>query len=309
MRCGQCDEVFDANAHLQTLDETLLAQPTAPTQAPIDPVEESVAYAPAELPPQVEHTPSYDWGPVFEPDTAHNAAPEPSQAILQIDQGLRTPTPIEDPILHDAVPDAEHAIESLAPLADPFLGQNPHEESVEQTLDHAKLSFMEGGLVAPKARRWLGSKVLVPVCVVLALLLVLQYLIAERDMVAATSPALRPLLSVVCEPLHCKVSAPRQIESIAIESSTFTSMRPGVYVLSLALKNSASMDLATPALELTLTDMQDLPLFRRVLLPTQLGAVEQMAAGAELSISTPIGVSTNPALEKIAGYKLLAFYP
>lgn len=313
VRCGQCDEVFDANAHLRMLDESTLSPPAAPAQVPMASVDEPLAPAPAEQPTQAAPAPSYDWGPMLDPVSEAHVDPEVATEGVLHAQDEPTPAPVvaplEEPILHTADLNAAPASEDLAAPLDPFLAHSPHDAPLEQPLDHAALSFMAASQPAAPARRWLGNKVLVTVCVLLAMLVALQYLITDRDMVAASVPTLRPLLNSLCEPLNCRVEPPRQIDAIAIESSTFTSMKPGVYVLSLALKNSAAIELATPALELTLTDMQDQPLFRRVLLPAELGAVAQMAAGAELSVSTPIGVTTNAALEKIAGYKLLAFYP
>jgi hypothetical protein len=168
---------------------------------------------------------------------------------------------------------------------------------------------MAGSKSPPTAGRWMGKKVLVSLTVLLALGLVLQFLLHERDHIAATAPALRPVLVAACETVSCVVSAPQQIESIAIESSAFTSLKPGVYVLNLTLKNAATTDLAVPALELTLTDMQDHPMLRRVILPTEFYGKPQMAAGAELSAHLPLSVLAGVTAEKIAGYKLLAFYP
>jgi hypothetical protein len=143
--------------------------------------------------------------------------------------------------------------------------------------------------------------------VLLTLVLALQYMVMQKDRMAAAMPALRPALLTVCGWLACSISAPQQIESIAIESSAFTSLKPGVYVLSASLKNGATMELATPAFELTLTDLQDQAVLRRVLLPAEWGGKPQMAAGSELSANVPINV--NAEVAKIAGYKLLAFYP
>jgi hypothetical protein len=148
------------------------------------------------------------------------------------------------------------------------------------------------------------------VCFALALVLGVQFLILERDRVAATYPVTRPMLLTACEVLHCTVSAPKQIESIAIDSSAFTSIKPGIYLLHVTLKNGAAVALASPALELTLTDMQDRPLLRRVILAGEFVSKAQVIeAGAELSSSIPITVRAGTAIENIAGYKLLAFYP
>jgi hypothetical protein len=144
---------------------------------------------------------------------------------------------------------------------------------------------------------------------VLALLLMSQFLFLEKDRIAANAPALRPMLANGCELLGCTLSAPRQIESIAIDSSAFTHVKSGVYNLSLSLRNVAAIDLAIPAMELTLTDMQDQPLVRRVLLPSDYSAKPLIGSRAELVANIPIAVQASVASEKISGYKLLAFYP
>jgi predicted secreted protein len=116
-------------------------------------------------------------------------------------------------------------------------------------------------------------------------------------------------LAYGCELLGCAISAPRQIESIAIDSSAFTHVKTGVYNLSLSLRNSAAIDLAAPALELTLTDMQDQALVRRVLMPGEYSVKTLLGSRAELVANIPIVLRAGVAYEKISGYKLLAFYP
>jgi hypothetical protein len=154
-----------------------------------------------------------------------------------------------------------------------------------------------------------GRKTLLSSCLLLLLTLVLQLLVSERDRLAANAPALRPLLTSACEVWGCTISPLRQIEAIAIDSSTFSTVRPGVYLLKVTLKNGAAIDLATPALELTLTDTQDQPMLRRVVLPAELNGKRPFAAGAELATSLPVSVSAGAIPQKISGYKLLAFYP
>jgi hypothetical protein len=170
-------------------------------------------------------------------------------------------------------------------------------------------SFMPRSPQRTWIHRYLGRKVMLALFIVLALLLTSQWLFIERDRLAANIPALRPMLDSSCAVLGCTLSPPRQIESIAIDSSAFTQVKSGVYSLNLSLRNGATIDLAAPALELTLTDMRDQALVRRVLLPGEYSAKILIAAGSELVVSVPIAVRASAASEKISGYKLLAFYP
>jgi hypothetical protein len=113
----------------------------------------------------------------------------------------------------------------------------------------------------------------------------------------------------MCEQLRCTLGPPRQIEALAIDSSGFNKLRSDAYRLSFTLKNSAAVPVAAPAMELTLTDAQDQPLLRRVLTPAELGAADNVIpAGADWSGAVGIVVSSS-GTPRIAGYRLLAFYP
>ncbi|NML47965.1 DUF3426 domain-containing protein [Ramlibacter sp. G-1-2-2] len=143
----------------------------------------------------------------------------------------------------------------------------------------------------------------------LAALLALQYAWQERDRLALLQPQLRPALGLMCERLHCTLGPPRQIESVVIDSSGFNRLRNDTYKLSFALRNTARTDVAMPSLELTLTDAQDQPLLRRVLAPADLGARDAaIAAGSDWSGAVGIVVNTSGG-SRVAGYRLLAFYP
>jgi hypothetical protein len=149
---------------------------------------------------------------------------------------------------------------------------------------------------------------------VLSLLLVLglglQLLVQERDLVAARHPELRPLVDEVCLLVGCEVRPLRQIESVVIDSSAFSKVKGDLYRLSLTLKNNAPVDLAMPAVELALTDTLDHALIRRVLQPEDLGVQEGVIrAGSETQTTLLLTVKTNGNGERVAGYRLLAFYP
>ena len=127
--------------------------------------------------------------------------------------------------------------------------------------------------------------------VLLGLLLAAQVGVHDRDRLAAAQPALRPWLARLCEPLRCRIAPPRQIDAIVIDSSSFNKLRGDAYRLNFTLKNQAAIQVAMPALELTLTDGQDQPVVRRVLLPADLGTHPGViAATAEWSGSLALAV-------------------
>jgi Protein of unknown function (DUF3426) len=77
------------------------------------------------------------------------------------------------------------------------------------------------------------------------------------------------------------------------------------------LKNTGTLPVAVPHIELSLNDTQDQALLRRVLNPADLGALQlTLVPRAELGTSASIQIdATQLAGARIAGYRVLAFYP
>ncbi len=134
-----------------------------------------------------------------------------------------------------------------------------------------------------------------------------QVAVHERNRLAAMEPRLRPVLSALCQPLGCELAPQRQISDVVIDSSSFNKARGDSYVLAVTMKSRATIPLEMPAVELTLTDAQDQPVLRRVLLPAEMSAPHELPAGGEWSASVSVLVTTGGS--RVAGYRLLAFYP
>jgi hypothetical protein len=114
--------------------------------------------------------------------------------------------------------------------------------------------------------------------------LVVQWGVQQRDTLAALEPRLVPALQAICGPLQCQIRAPRHIESLVIDSSTFNRLGPDAYRLSFTLKNTGVVALEMPSLEVTLTDTQDQAVVRRILTPAQFGAKSAtLAAQSDLA--------------------------
>ena len=143
----------------------------------------------------------------------------------------------------------------------------------------------------------------------LVLTLSMQMVLQERDAIAARSPAAQALMEQLCQPLQCTLQPPRRIDALVIDSSSFLKARHGAsaYQLQMGIKNNSTLTVAMPALELTLTDAHDETLLRRVLLRNELGAPAQLAPGAVWSGTVPMQVMQETS--RVAGYRLLAFYP
>jgi predicted Zn finger-like uncharacterized protein len=194
--------------------------------------------------------------------------------------------------------------------SDPKRGPVPMDHEPDSEPDSVEPSFMQGlggRSVWHKPLVRLGLSAL---AVVLLGMLSVQITIQERDRIAALAPALRPWVSAVCNVANCVISPLRQIDSIVIESSSFAKTRGDVYRFDFVIRNIASMALATPAVELSLTDPQNRTVIRRVFLPAEFGAhPDALAPGSEWPGSLAIGVKPSADVERISGYRVLAFYP
>jgi hypothetical protein len=176
--------------------------------------------------------------------------------------------------------------------------------------ESAELSFMRPARRTSGWHRPLVRATLMVTGLLLAIVLALQVLVQERDRIAAIEPGLKPLLENVCLWLDCKVAPLREIESVVIDSSAFSKAKGDIFRLSLTLKNNAPIDLAMPAVELALTDALDRTLVRRVLRPEDLGNRSGViTAASETQTTLELTIKTNGNGERVAGYRLVAFYP
>ena len=250
--------------------------------------------------------------PVDDPDEAQpaDAVPEVDALDVFLSQspkalaqtpGLDHETPLLDTM--DDVP----SLEGLAGPAPRFTQSHTPVSSVDEL---KQPSFMQGARGAAVWRRTSVRAALSLFALGLLIALLVQIAVQERDRWAAYEPATQLLLETMCDVMGCRVSPLQNIEAVVIDSSSFTKVRSDIYRLNVVLKNNGPVALAPPALELTLTDMQDQSLVRRVLKPQDMGLkVQTLAPGAEFSAALPIAVKTPGSLERISGYRLLAFYP
>jgi predicted Zn finger-like uncharacterized protein len=292
VRCGQCSHVFDASAHMQAA-----AAPNPEDPADALPLTRVEAPNPQAFVPVPE---SADFGPSSsEIDEGLPSEVLDSTLIAAEAQALRE-HPLDQPFelrRQDAV-DADEAEPSQSP------------SEMEQESELQDLAFVRKARRQPFDRRPRVRALMWAAVVALGGLLTLQMVLQDRDRLAASEPALRPWLAGLCAALNCSIGPHRQIDGIAIESSSFNKLRADAYRLQVTLKNQGGIEVALPALELTLTDGQDQAVIRRVLMPGELGArTPVIPAAAEWSSSVAIAVADEGLGGRIAGYRLLAFYP
>ena len=286
VRCGHCTEVFDASLHLQT------------EHNPVTPL--SGAQLPSTVDVEVEAH--------IEPDAPLMPEPSPPMLPLYADAG-GVPVAAETALVQSSEADragADPVSESPEALPD---------DDVSFVRDARRQAFWRKGTV----RFVLGLS-----GVLLACLLLMQFLVQQRDSLAALEPRLKPWLQMLCEPLQCDIAPLRHIEAVVIDSSSFNKINGDSYRLSFSLKNTGATPLAMPSLEVTLTDTQEQALVRRVVTPAQFGATDgsgTLGAGSDFSgvivmqvlgaeAQSAVGL-TSPAVGplRVAGYRVLAFYP
>jgi predicted Zn finger-like uncharacterized protein len=141
--------------------------------------------------------------------------------------------------------------------------------------------------------------------VVLVFALLLQWVVSHRNWLAAEEPALRPMLSALCA---CEVTWPRESEAVLIESSSFTENPQGGYTVQLRLKNTQHHPVAMPALELSLTDLQDQVLVRRVFTAQELSGRDHVQALRDVRSTLNFDLDDQVS-KRITGFRAIVFYP
>ncbi len=138
--------------------------------------------------------------------------------------------------------------------------------------------------------------------------LLLQIVVHERNRLMAWQPAWRSHLEAMCVALRCEVAPYKDISAVVLTGSAFVQdAQPYHYKLDLSIQNQAALAVATPALELTLTDAHDQVLVRKVFQPAELGAPAELAARSEWNTTLP--VRTQGLNLPVSGYRVMAFYP
>lgn len=296
VRCGKCEEIFDASAHMQ--QEVVVPASDTPAQD-VAPFEGALAAAMAA-----------DSGKA-DKKTGKRAAPKASQPVVS-DVGPELHEPHADTVIEPRGSDAALLPEGSAygaeGRADPVF--ETEAEAAPRAAATTELSFMRTAREPSPWHRPLVRATLLVICLLLVLGLALQLLVQERDRLAVVEPGLKPLIEEVCLLLDCQIEPLRDIESVVIDSSAFSKIKGDLYRLSVTLKNNAPVDLAMPAIELALTDTLDHALMRRVFQPEELGVKSGViAAASETQTTLVLTIKTNGSGERVAGYRLLAFYP
>ncbi|MHB9119258.1 MAG: zinc-ribbon and DUF3426 domain-containing protein [Burkholderiales bacterium] len=301
VRCGRCQQVFDARKSLQDADAPVPGPEAEALEITQEIVEEitiaalpgEVAVAPAEphLPTPTPLPEAEETGPAPDKPEARDAAPE--------EESPPHPFPAMPPESERTA-----AFEQTVVLAEPLVPEPAAPASVP-----SDVFVPEPAPAIPKPRRrwpWIVG------IVVLLLLLAVQALYFYRTEIAVRYPAAKPLLEQACLALQCRIGLPREIDKLGIEGSDLQAdpARSALLTLAATLRNRSPFPQTYPLLELSLTDKDDHVIAKRILAPTDYlppnRPVEAgMPGNGELAITLHFELSDLNAV----GYRLYLFYP
>lgn len=184
--------------------------------------------------------------------------------------------------------------------------------------EETNLTFMR---IAKNKAFWQRTTVvrsLRAVCVGLLGLLFFQVVFSQRNHLVASKPALKPSFELLCQALGCTIETFKNIDAFKIDSSSFqksqtvspNSPQAEIFALKLSLKNNAELAIAMPAVELTLTDTNDKPVLRRVLLAKDFGFnADTLPANGDWNGAMTLVLTPSVSMAPITGYRVLLFYP
>jgi len=157
------------------------------------------------------------------------------------------------------------------------------------------------------------SRVVLWTCASLLLLLIaaIQSIYFLRDEIAIYYPNSKPYLVQACQKLSCSINLPKKIEFIVIDDSDMQedANHPGLVRFASTLINSGHHVVAYPNLELTLTDVEDKPVLRRIFKPNEyLPAGTIIADGIQANAEISIKLAVTTSEITVSGYRVFVTY-
>ena len=335
VRCGQCQNVFNA---LDSLIEEPLVVAMPPTAVAVSPAPTFEEFS---EPTRPDDTAAIGDAPA-ETETESDPARLPEEVIASVEPPFEpvpeTPAAMQIDAQSEALPDtrtdaqtdaqsepipelpatteaqaaeqpAEPGVEQPAPLPDaaPLAGEPEVDvaEAAGETAADWSSTFPEP---PPPPRRWpwvIGS-------VVALVAIVVQAAVAFRVELAVLWPEAKPALVALCEIADCEVGLPAKVGLVGIEASDLhpDSEHKGRLVLAATLKSRAPFTQQFPHLELTLTDTADQAIARKVLAPADyLPPTMPIANGMQPNADIMLAIGIDAGEMTASGYRLYLFYP
>jgi predicted Zn finger-like uncharacterized protein len=277
VRCGRCMQIFDALAALAP-EPAAFESPSPPAVDPV--VEQDIA-------PPLPQTDALPESGIIAADHAVQAEPVTVEAPVsdqQPDFAQEAVVPVEEESVRPAPAEAlpGETVQTAAEL--------PVDGSASAATPDADNPFTQARPEVPAVvprRRGLHAGI-----AVMVVALTLQGLFFYRSEVAAQHPLAKQWLGWICAQAGCNVVLPQRPRLILIEASDLQVIdpaNPNRIQLTATLRNHAGYEVAYPALDLVLTNVNDHTLARRIFLPNDYLAAGRdsssgIAANAELTV-------------------------
>lgn len=287
VRCGKCNAVFNAY-------DTLLPELEEPPLTPPESAPDALSGA---APPELS---LYGWSEELVPSRSETDAPS---AVAEI------PITTEELGLVEEAFDREDKLEDKVFVSIPGPAHTPNEDETPESILLSELPNRMPAKPAPPLWKRLSYLL---AAILLFALLVLQVAYFLRAELVTALPASRPALAMLCRPLGCAVPLPRQLGRQAIAASNLehdTEQKSRVR-LTFLLANRTGQAQAWPVVFLTLTDVREAPVARKlfppeVYLPQGTKIQSGMADGSEREIRLELDIGNLAA----SGYALGLVYP
>lgn len=318
VQCGMCGHVFHSGIKPAADDPVSESKASpAPPSAAEPPAEIIFAGPVAEAPPEpaAEDAASRALSGLAqrmtERDMPSGFGPK-LESIILVDPNLPVdddygPLPVIEPHAETARADASSPASPISgPAAPPPGGWGARQASATSTgWIPRRPPTVERPVKKSSPLAWLWA--LLVILLLLALAAQLAYFL--RDRIASSYPEFRPQLAQLCEALDCTLSLPRDTKQVLILGSDLQTEDGGRLKLEITLANRASHAMAWPVLELTLTDVEDQPLARRMFAPSEyLPSGKMETVGIKARSEIPFNLQLQSKGIKAAGYRLRMFY-
>jgi predicted Zn finger-like uncharacterized protein len=301
VRCGLCETAFNALDNLQDTPENIQAHsPVAATQAPPDELAPTAAFT-APTPDGNETAPVTHWTTEASGDAANAFSLDEIESENPSGRTIAANLPEENPPETPPEP-----LPATPPAHAPTAVQSPHDNIL---LDDSFNTLTARPLKTAKPyRHWLWMTG----CTLMTLVLIVQGIAAFHAPLIQNLPAAKPIIASLCQHLNCPTRLPAHASFISIESSDLhpDPDQPEHLTVSATLKNRATFAQQFPHLELTLTDINDKVVLRKVLPPatylsSKTSIKQGMPALADVSVNLVVDIDSLTA----SGYRLYLFYP
>lgn len=290
---------------VETPEITTAEAPEPATPEPEPEAELAPGSAAIEVPPAESQS--------IESQPAMEAAEPLPESVIETDGDVATIDRADEKTVVEIVesPDTAAAIEPESPEPAAIAEAVPGTETDTAQEETGSLTEPDNPFIQPAASEPPADprrRGFVVAGIVLAVMLAGQAVFFYRSEVAARHPLARQWLASICAQAGCTLALPQRPQLILIEASDLQvtdPANPNRIQLTATLRNHAGHDVAYPALDLVLTNVNDHTLARRIFLPQDyLGTTRDVRAGIAANAELTVRLALETGNLGAAGFRL-----